>query len=281
MNRREEILERTLKVPQMPMPVQRVMTLLSDPEADMGSLAKLIEYEPGLTVNVLRMANSAYFGGDGRILSVKDAVVRLGMRRVYQLVIASGVAPYTKQNLAGYGLKPGELLSHSVTVALASERLAAVLGLAAPPHTFTSGLLVNIGKIVLGAFLEVDAGPILELAHGEGLPFEQAERRILGIDHAELGAILLTRWEIPEPIVNVVRYRFRPDDSPIPDMALDLVHVGDVIAKMTGVGLGIDGLHYAPSEAVFERLGMREGVIEEVMEGILDHISELGGILGQ
>ncbi len=279
MSRREEIIEKATAIPQMPMPVQKVLAYIGNPEADLRQLARIIEYDPGLTVNVLRMANSAFFGGGGKVTSVREALMRLGLHRIYQLVIASGVAPLTRYEIKGYGLRPGELLEHSVAVATASETLGRELGVTAPPHTFTAGLLVNIGKTVMGSFLEVDAGPILELAHARHIPFEQAEEEVLGINHAELGAILLERWSIPIPIVNVVRYRLRPDDCPEPDVALDLVHVGDVIAKMTGIGMGIDGMQYMPSEAVFARLDVTPAQMENVMAAILEQIAEVREIL--
>ena len=279
MSRREEIIQKAGAIPQMPMPVQKVLAYIGNPDAELRQLARIIEYDPGLTVNVLRMANSALFGGGGKVSTVKDALMRLGLHRIYQLVIASGVAPLTRYEIKGYGLKPGELLEHSVAVGTAAEILARELDLAAPPHTFTAGLLVNIGKIVMGSFLEVDAGPILALAHERRIPFEQAEELVLGINHAELGAILLERWFIPGPIVSVVRYRLRPDDCPEPDLALDLVHVGDVIAKMTGIGMGIDGLQYAPSEAVFTRLDMTPVHMENVMVALLEQIADVRDIL--
>ncbi len=279
MSRREEIIEKAAAIPQMPMPVQKVLAYIGNPEADLRQLARIIEYDPGLTVNVLRMANSAFFGGGGKVTTVKEALMRLGLHRIYQLVIASGVAPFTRYEIKGYGLRPGELLEHSVAVATASETLAQELDIVAPPHTFTAGLLVNIGKTVMGSFLEVDAGPILSLAHERHISFEQAEEMVLGINHAELGAILLDRWSIPLSIVNVVRYRLRPDSSPEPDLALDLVHVGDVIAKMTGIGMGIDGMQYAPSEAVFARLDVTPAQMENVMAAILEQIAEVREIL--
>ena len=279
MSRREDILQKAFAIPQMPMPVQKVLAYIGNPEADLRQLARIIEYDPGLTVNVLRMANSSFFGTGGKVTSVREALMRLGLNRVYQLVIASGVAPMTRYEIKGYGLRPGELLEHSVAVATASETLAKELGRVAPPHTFTAGLLVNIGKTVMGSFLEVDAIQILALAHERHISFEQAEEEILGINHAELGAILLERWSIPIPIVNVVRYRLRPDDCPEPDLALDLVHVGDVIAKMTGIGMGIDGMQYTPSEAVFARLDISPEQMEAVMEAILEQIAEVREIL--
>jgi len=279
MSQREEIISKALSIPQMPMPVQKVLASIGDPESDLRQLAKIIEYDPGLTVNVLRMANSSLFGGAGKVSTVREALMRLGLHRVYQLVIASGVAPFARYAIKGYGLLPGELLEHSVTVATASENLARELDILAPPHTFTAGLLVNIGKIILGSFLEVDADPILRLAHENHIPFEQAEKDVLGIDHAELGAILLEHWGLPIPIVNVVRYRLCPDACPEPDLALDLVHVGDVIAKMTGIGLGIDGMQYAPSQAVFARLHITPSILESVMAAILEQIAEIRDIL--
>jgi len=279
MSQREEIIHKASAIAQMPMPVQKVLAYIGNPEADLRQLARVIEYDPGLTVNVLRMANSSLFCGGGKVTTVKDALMRLGLHRVYQLVIASGVAPFARYEIKGYGLRPGELLEHSVAVATASETLAQELGLMAPPHTFTSGLLVNIGKTVMGAFLELDADPILALAHERHISFEQAEELVLGINHAELGTILLERWGIPIPIVNVVRYRLRPDDCPEPDLALDLVHVGDVVAKMTGIGMGIDGMQYAPSEAVFTRLDVTPAHMENVMVAILDQIAEIRDIL--
>jgi len=60
---------------------------------------------------------------------------------------------------------------------------------------------------------------------------------------------------------------------------LDLVHVGDVIAKMTGIGMGIDGMHYAPSQAVFERLGITPQHMENVMVVMLEQIADLRDIL--
>jgi len=279
MNRREEIIRKACAIPQMPMPVQKVLAYLADPAADLRTLARIIEYDPGLTVNVLRMANSALFCSGCNVTTVKEALMRLGLHRVYQLVIASGVAPFTRYEVKGYGLKPGELLEHSVAVATASELLAKELSLIPPPHTFTSGLLVNIGKVVMGVFLEVDAAPILALAHEQQISFEQAEESVLGINHAELGAILLEHWSIPEAIVKVVRYRLRPDDCPEPDRALDLVHVGDVITKMTGIGMGIDGLQYMPSQTVFTRLDVTPQHMENVMVALLEQFDGLRDIL--
>lgn len=277
--RRDEIISQAKKLPQIPAPVMRIMAYLDKPEADLNMVAQLIEYDPGLTVNVLRMANSSFFGGGGKVATVKDALLRLGIRRVVQLVIASGVAPNTRGAVTGYGLGQGELLRFSIAVGAAAELTAAQAGIHAPDHTFTAGLLSNIGKLVLGRFLEVDASPILDLAVREGLPFEQAERRMLGIDHAELGALLLSHWELPESIVFCVRWHLSPCAAPAADTALDLVHVGHVMATMAGIGQGLDGLLYTVCPESFERLNLTPRIMADSLEGLVSHLDEIEGIL--
>ncbi|WP_243358314.1 HDOD domain-containing protein [Fundidesulfovibrio terrae] len=278
---RDEIISQTSSLPQIPAPVARIMTYLGKPDADLNTVASFIEYDPGLTVNVLRMANSSFFGGGGAITTVKDALFRLGMRRIVQMVIASGVAPNARGPVSGYGLARGELLRFSIAIGVAAELVAAKTGIAAPDYTFTAGLLSNIGKVVMGKFLEMDPGPVLSLAAKENVSFEQAERTLFGIDHAELGAILLKRWELPEPIVTCVRWHLDPCSAPAQDVALDLVHVGRVLATMAGIGQGVDGLSYHVCQASFDRLKLTPEAATASMEGMVSGLEEIEAILGQ
>lgn len=259
----------------MPTAVQKAVVLLGDPDVDMGELSKIIELDPGLTSNLLRLANSAYFGGTRSISSVREAVVRLGAANLTKLLTTAGLAPIAHQEIKGYDLPPGMLLKHSITVAVSAEELARQLGLHAPEHTFTSGLLSDIGKIVLGTFLAVDAEPILVLAQDKGLTFEKAEEEVLGINHAEVGALLLDFWELPENIVQVVRWKYDPMGFPGRDLALDLVHVADALAKMSGIGLGLDGLNYRPSDSVAKRLELTSEVIDRTMSEVLDKVEDV------
>ncbi|GAB6036810.1 hypothetical protein JCM15519_13690 [Fundidesulfovibrio butyratiphilus] len=275
MSAREEILAKATALPQMPVAVQRILTYLGKSDADFRRLAEIIELDPGITVNVLRMANAPYFGSAGRVTTVQDAVFLLGVNRVYQLVLASGVVPRTKGEVKGYGLAPGDLLRHSVGVAVGAEAMAAVLSLVAPPHVFTAGLLADIGKTVMGEFLELDAKPILELAASRDIPFEQAEREVLGIDHAELGSLLLKHWEIPEPIVRCVRWMLDPCSAPLTGLDIDLVHLGHVLSCMAGLGLGVDGLVYVACDKSFERLGVTQEAMFTATERMIAGLTEL------
>jgi HD-like signal output (HDOD) protein len=281
MNSRTSIISRAGELPQMPAPIMRIMAYLSKPEADLNDMATLIEYDPGLTVNVLRMANSSFFGGGAVVSTVREALHRLGTKRIVQMVIASGVAPHTQAPVVGYRLASGELLRHSIAIGTGAEILAKELGLKAPEYTFTAGLLCNVGKIVLGKFLEVDADQLLALAHTEDIPFDEAERRLLGIDHAELGALLLSRWELPDPIIRCVRWYLDPASAPFEDTALDLIHVGHIIATMAGIGQGLEGLQQHVCQTSFDRLGMTQEVLIATMEQLVGSLNEIEEVLAK
>lgn len=275
MSKREEIIAKLRLVPPLPPAVQKTLALLRDPDADIGAIATSIQLDPGLTANVLRLANSPHMGAQREIATVREALVRLGAAKVGQLALASGAAPQLRPSTKGYDLPPGALLEHSIATALAAETLAKELGITPPEHTFTAGLLTNIGKTVMGDFLELDATPILELAHSEMIPFQMAETRILGINHAEVGALLLEAWNLPPEIVEVVRWFLDPDEYEGENLALDLVHAGECLAKMSSIALGVDGLHYHPSTFVIERLGLTPEIVELVMANVVEQAAAL------
>ena len=279
MIKRKMILAQVKRLPPLPAAIPEAMNLMRDPQVDMGRLARVLQFDPAITANILRLANSSYFGAVHNITTLRDAVVRLGARRVAQLVLTVAVAPKISTDVKGYDLPPKALLEHSLAIAVASELVAAEIRVEPPSHTFTAGLLANIGKTVLGQFLEIDAEDILTLAETEGLSFEEAERRVLGVDHLEVGAELLRAWNLPEEIVEVVQYRLAPEDCPSKNPALDLVHAGDAIARMTGIGQGLDGMQYRVSEAVVNRLGISPEGMETVMGLLPEHVAKLQAIL--
>jgi len=278
MNRRESILSEAGAVPSLPPSAVEAVRLLQSPDVDIDELTSAIELDPTLTSNILRLANSASFGSPRSISSVRQAVVRLGMNTVLRLAVTSAFAPLARRSIKGYDLPPGELLKHSVGVAQGTEKLAAALEIEASGHTFTAGLLHDVGKIVLGTFVEVDAGPIMSLALGEGISFELAEQQVLGIDHAEVGAILLDNWNLPQVVCDVVRWHHSPQQFEGSTDAVDLVHVADNLCLLGGIGSGSGGSNYRACPEVASRLGLTTKVSETVFCQVLSELEELCGL---
>ncbi|RKY22912.1 MAG: hypothetical protein DRP79_10035 [Planctomycetota bacterium] len=253
---RAEILKNVDSLPTLPVVTVRLCRLLNDPEVTLDKLGETIKYDPGLTAKLLRMANSAYFGSARNVATLKEALVRLGISRVYRLVIGSSVQPLLSKALEGYDLEVGALWRHSVGVGVAAEEIELLLKNKGNDLAFTAGLLHDIGKLVLGSFVKHYFESIEEKVERTGLSFEAAEKEVLGIDHTEAGSAVLKHWGFPEELVTVIKWHHEPSRAVDNQYLVDLVHIADMIAMMMGIGLGSDGLQYRPSADSMSRLGL-------------------------
>ncbi len=271
-----DILVQAKKIPSLPSVVMKLRQYLNDPEVNFDELAKVIEYDPGLTANVLQLANSAYFGWARSIKSVKEAITRLGTNRIFQMVLCMSVAPLVRKPIKGYGLDSSDLWEHSIAVAICAETIGQELGLEEVEDGFTAGLLHDIGKIVLGTFVEVDDDPIKEIMELDHLSFNEAEMMVLGIDHAEVAAVMLSSWSLPEEVVEAARWHHAPSrcDTRYQQLA-DVIHVADILCLDMGWGLGVDGLCYKADHAAATRLGIEAPVAELIISKTMSGVEDL------
>jgi len=266
--------------PPMSQAATKLITLLRDENADASDLEEALRHDPGLTANILKIANSAYFGGGGKIGSVRQAIVRLGWKKMRELVVASSVNATLDQPVAGYDLPPGELWRHAVAVSVAAELMVKLYKLPAAEEAFTAALLHDLGKTVLGSFVDGDIEEV-QAAASDGSSFEEAEREVFGMNHAEVGADLLAAWSLPPTIVDAVRWHHDPDAAEPASTLVDVVHLADALCLILGIGVGREGLQYHPSSAAADRLGFGCEHLEAVASQTLQAVEELGEALHQ
>lgn len=258
----------------MPSVAARLLELLRDADSPTAEVENILRSDPGLTANILKMTNSAYFGLANRIGSIRQAILLLGWKRLYQLVVASCVSAILDKSVPGYDLPAGELWRHSIAVSAAAEGLAKELRISGADEIFTAGLLHDLGKMILGKFVQQDLVKIDFEAY-QNLSFEKVEQAVLGTDHAEIGAIIMEKWKLPTDLIAAVRWHHEPENAPSPTQMGDVVHVADFISLMIGVGVGREGLQYEPSKIVTRRLGIHIGHIEKIASQTVEWISEL------
>jgi len=204
----------------------------------------------------------------------------LGLKRLIQMVIAACVSAIMDKPVPGYDLPPGELWRHSIAVSVAAEGLVKELNADAAEEIFTAALLHDVGKLVLGQFVQNEYQQI-ETAISQGISFEMAEKIVLGANHADIGARILTNWSLPQEIINAVQFHHAPEDAPQVNTMLDIVHVANFMSMMIGIGIGRDGLHHQPSAEVTERLGLEPGHLEKVASQTTQWVKELSEVLGR
>jgi putative nucleotidyltransferase with HDIG domain len=264
--------------PSMPGAAVRLLALIDDPDMSVSQIEDILKHDAGLTANILKLANSAYFGIPSKVGSVRQAVLILGLKRLIQMVIASCVSAIMDKPVPGYDLPPGELWRHSIAVSVAAEGLVKELNIGAKEEIFTAALLHDVGKLILGSFVQDDFAKI-EAALKQDVSFEAAEDMVLGTNHADMGARILTQWSLPSDIVNAVRWHHTPESAESADTMLDIVHVANVLCLMMGIGAGSDGMHYEPSDAVIERLGLGSENLEKVASQTLQWANEMSDVL--
>ena len=265
----KDIVDKTADLPSFSNAALRVMHLAEQSSSSAEQLANVLAQDQALSVRVLRLANSAYYGMSRQIVHLPECVVVLGMRTVKNLAIVAATYPWMSKALNGYGLGPEEMWNHSFGTALGAKTIAALSKRCDPDAAFTAGLLHDIGKVALNVWIGSKLKAIVYYAEREGIAFDAAERRILGFDHTEVGEYLGRNWNLPEEIVAAIRYHHSPNDADPPLPIVDCVHIGGYLTMSMGFGLGGDGLRYELFSECFERLGIEPDDLDRITDSFV------------
>lgn len=273
-----QILAKVDSFPAMPGAGTQLLALLEEPDTTVSEIEEILRYDPGLTANILKLANSAYFGIPSKVGSLKQAVILLGLNRLIQLVVASCVSAVMDKAVDGYDLPAGDLWRHSVAVSIAAEALVKDKKKHGSKDVFTPALLHDVGKLVLGSFVREELKTIKGIA-AKGVPFVVAENMILGTDHAEVGALILARWNLPAEVVNTVRWHHDPDSSDASDLQMDVVYLANLLCQTSETSGEAGGDAVELSSKVIDRLGIQLDQFESISAKVARWVDELSGAL--
>jgi putative nucleotidyltransferase with HDIG domain len=276
----KDILNRLDQLAPIPPIANQIMALAGDPDSSLSEIADLIINDPAITANLLKTCNSAYFGLSRKVDSVQDAITLLGLDHVVQLVMLDSVSQNLKREVEGYGLGEGELWRHAVSSAYVAKALAARYGAAKNRHLiFTAALLKDIGKLILGRYVAFSFEKINILVNAQGYSFNDAEKKILGMNHEELGALIGEKWGFSEKLVYIIGHHHLADESAREDLATSLVYLSDIICMMMGVGTGADGLAYRFYSHILKRLALSEKDFQGVMAAAAENQQQIEHLL--
>jgi putative nucleotidyltransferase with HDIG domain len=238
-------------LPPAPRVLAQLLVLLNKEDADAGRIVELIAFDPALTAKVLQRCNNA---AAGRAVSdLGQAVTLVGFNEIYRLVAMVTGEGLLGSEQQGYGIGRNELWEHSVTTAVAARVLARKLD-GEENLAFTAGLLHDIGKLVLGTFLEGNQPSVLKETGALGHSFLEAEKAILGAEHAEIGGRVLARWSFPENLVSAVWHHHHPAQARPYEQLAAYIHLGDIIAHCLGQAQGYGSFAVRPQAEALEIL---------------------------
>lgn len=188
------------KLPMISTDVYEIISLLDRPESNFDKIVEKVS--PGLATRFLSMANSAYYGREVR--SIHYAVQLLGYRRMKDILISSILVNHFTDRLKNFDFD--KFHKQAQFCAAVSNVLGEILAYEKPEDLFTVAILQNIGKPVIAAYFKDEHEKIIALKKREGLPTALAEQKVMGINHAEIGAMVLERFTLPKAICEAVRF---------------------------------------------------------------------------
>ena len=180
---------------------------------ELSEVAAILETDPGLLGHVLKEANSVGSAARGTIATAQDAVVRLGTGRVAAIAVYASLREPMNIELAAYNLAAGELGTHSFLVARAGVALREALGDKLPLEIGTACVLHDIGKLLIASTLRRVDRSMFSRIEEFGVDWLTIERDLIGVDHGEVGRVVLEHWNLPLSIAQAVQYHHRPAEA--------------------------------------------------------------------
>lgn len=218
-NPRASILENLKDLPTFSTVVAQLMMTINQPTSSARDLERLIANDEAIAARILKLANSAFYGLPGKVTSLARAITLLGFNTVRSLVLTIGVIDKFSGSSGGKHFDRGLFWEHSLSVAMASRLLCAKDPSVSPEEAHISGLLHDIGKIIMDNFMPEQFRQAMDWIRVNGGDALATERKFVGISHDRVGALAAEKWRFPGFIRETIACHHKPFDAvQFPDM---------------------------------------------------------------
>ncbi|MCD6335336.1 MAG: hypothetical protein DRP97_00890 [Candidatus Latescibacterota bacterium] len=262
-------------LPTLPTVVSKVVSMCDDPMTSAGDMERVFSMDQALTAKVLKLINSSYFSLPRRVSSVTRAVAFLGFNAVKAIALTSSVLEMFSGEKEGSGFDYLDFWRHALGTAAGAKVLAKRTRLFQMDDAFVAGLLHDIGKIVLDQLIHDQYMEVLRCARDESLWVLQAEQKLLGFDHTEVGEMVADQWKLPELLSTAIRYHHSPSGVGKNLIKfVGVVHMADYLCRASGVGSGGDAQMPVLQPEMERLLGLSAPDREEVEKEIVASVEE-------
>jgi HD-like signal output (HDOD) protein len=229
-------------LPEAPSIVFELNEVIANPLSSADDIAQIVQKSPSMTAILLKIANSPFYGFPSEIDKISLAVVLIGTREIAGLALGLSV-------LSTFDKIPKELLDmfsflkHSVACGILTRILSSHKGISQTEQFFVSGLLHDLGRLILYCSFPEDSRNILSLSRTTNNLLYEVERDYIGCNHSYVAKLLIKQWKLPISLENNVFYHHNPSEAPQP-VSATLVHLADIITN--GLGIGTSGERFVP-----------------------------------
>ncbi|WP_456432741.1 HDOD domain-containing protein [Thermosulfuriphilus sp.] len=254
----------------------RVWNMARDPYVDFSRLEKEVLKDQALTANILKICNSAFYGLKESVSSISQALALLGLETFRKAAMVSCLAGLYDRDLSGYQLERKGLFRHALACASLAELIVRKKGLSSvisAEEIYIAGLIHDIGKILLDEFAKDLFDEILRLVFFHNRLFLEAERELLGTDHATIGGIIARDWGFPPLLVEAIVFHHEPTLAPRYPQVASVIHLANILCSFLGIGGGQGSFSNPLDPQAIKILGLED------TDSLMDEACELVGTL--
>ena len=262
----QKVIEKIDDLPTLPRTVLQITGLVNDPKSSAKDLARVITDDQVLTVRLLKLVNSSFYGFPQRISTVTGAIVLLGFDAIRNLLLTTSVFDLFANRNRQIRRDQERFWDHSLGCAVGAKVIGNYLRHDKIEELFVSGLLHDIGKIVEMMFLPDEFSKIVAAVKRENILMTTAENNVLGYNHAEVGKLLAEKWNLPVKLVQVIAHHHHPDNAGSFAVEAAIVHLADIFCRALNMGYGGDNKIPPLDTLAWERLKIQTSAIEGIME---------------
>ena len=262
----QKVIEKIDDLPTLPRTVLQITGLVNDPKSSAKDLARVITDDQVLTVRLLKLVNSSFYGFPQRISTVTGAIVLLGFDAIRNLLLTTSVFDLFANRNRQKKRDQERFWDHSLGCAVGAKVIGNYLRHDKIEELFVSGLLHDIGKIVEMMFLPDEFSKIVAAVNRENILMVTAENNVLGYNHAEVGKLLAEKWNLPVKLVQVIAHHHHPDNAGSFAVEAAIVHLADIFCRALNMGYGGDNKIPPLDTLAWERLKIQTSAIESIME---------------
>lgn len=255
---RKKVEETINFLPPLPAVMSDLIAALHSEDTDFRTLGRIISKDPSMTLDVLKIANSAFYGLQTKVTSIEQAVRMLGTSEIASLCISCSTSQSLKPPKGVETVDLKRFWRHSVATGVIAKIVCPMLKIGRWDNLYLAGLIHDVGAVVLDRFKHDVYKEILDLTRKENIPITEAEERIMGASHDIVGGWLMEKWKLPEVFVQVARYHHSVlSASDQYRIIVAIISLADIFARLTQHGFdgNMDGVivSEAPAFKVLEQ----------------------------
>lgn len=272
---RSRLLAKGDKLQMLPAVATKALAMAKNPNCSIGEFASVVERDVKLASDILRVTNSVFYGARQPIISLQQAVVRLGFAHCRNVILAASLGSVMRRMPLSEAWMQAILWRHAVLTGMVNVRLNRMLNLGFNGEEFAAGLIHDVGRSLIGVVAPnhlISADPLDFEESGE---FLERERVVLRTDHCELGAWFMIHSKLPEPLVDVVRFHHDPSQATENQKLVALTAVADDMANYLQRCDTAEGYQPETNPAIDQLLGNNESARKRFTE---EAVTQLGAV---